>query len=116
MSAGAYIGFIITAAIWIGQLIYTLGWQKRFTLDIETKVARIETDARDLKKWGETVVADRIKYNQENYLALPLFTECMKDTIRRLEAIEEYKIDSRLATIETQLAHVLTILEELKRR
>jgi len=111
-----WIGICIFAAVWIGTLIYSTGKQNRFNDEITKNITRIENDVRELKQWGEKQVADRVAFNQANYLSTALFNECNKDVVRRLESIEEYKIDSRLATIETQLAHVLTILEELKRR
>lgn len=111
-----YFGIAVFILLWVGQLIYSNGKQTKFNDGISDRISRIETDAKELRIWGEKQLADRSNYNRSNFLGIELFNECNKDLVRRLESIEEYKIDSRLATIETQLAHVLSILEELKRR
>ena len=117
---GTWIPLALFAIAWLGTLVYTQGRQAKINESITESIKKIETDTKELKQWGEKQIAERIAFNQANYLSSALFSECNKDLTRRLENIEEYKIDSRLAAIETQLVNVMamqqTLLEEIKRR
>jgi len=112
----ALIGIGSFAALWIGTLIYSTGKQNRFNDEIRRDIDDMRDQVRELRKWGEAQVSERIAYNQLHYVDATMCNVHHKELVRRLEVIEGYNINVKLATIESQLAQVITTLEEIKKR
>jgi len=111
----AYLGFAAFILIWIGQLVYTSGKQNRFNDEIRKDIDDIETQVRELRKWGEAQIAERTNYNFTHYVSSEMCGQKHSEIIRRLDIIDSYEINVKLAKIETQLSQVLVAVEELKK-
>ena len=112
----ALIGIGSFAALWIGTLIYSTGKQNRFNDEIRRDIDEIQTQVSDLRKWGDAQVSNRVAYSERHFVNAEMCGVQHRELIRRLEIIEGYDINVKLATIESQLAQVITTLEEMKKR
>jgi hypothetical protein len=112
----AYLGFSAFILLWVGQLVYTSGKQNRFNDEIRKDIDDIETQVRELRKWGESQVSERIAFNQGHYVGAEMCSQKHTEIIRRLDIIDGYEINVKLAKIETQLAQVLVAIDEIKKR
>jgi len=113
---GAYVAIAVFAILWIGQLVYSTGKQNKFNDIVSKDIDTITSDIKDLKKWGDEQIKERIAFNHDHFVSQDVYFGCNRDVIRRLESIESYDLPVKLARIETQLAQVLSMLEELKKR
>lgn len=112
----AYLGFSAFILLWVGQLVYTSGKQNRFNDEIRKDIDNIETQVSELRKWGEAQINERTNYNFTHYVSSDMCCQKHAEIIRRLDIIDGYEINVKLAKIETQLFQVLAAVEEIKKR
>lgn len=112
----AYLGFSAFILLWVGQLVYTSGKQNRFNDEIRKDIDDIETQVSELRKWGEAQINERTNYNFTHYVSSDMCCQKHAEIIRRLDIIDGYEINVKLAKIETQLAQVLVAIDEIKKR